>query len=280
MSLFVAPPLGSTNGHRHYVEMKAGKMNKKDNWVYPDKRKGLLYIYQNSEALMHFCWKNRLTNDVEDDLIIFPGDCSYSRVRQCTTGRVYLLKFNNSLVRKFYWLQEPKTDKDDEHCKRINYLLNHPPVPASMPGVYVPYMLNDMSQSQLNRIFGPNVAATLSALLNREASSSSTNTDQIRSSERSHSKHFSTPTSNLSSKSDLTNHEQKKSSLKLASRPSQLGTNSKDKKKPSKSVTILENIEVKKETSEDESNLDEEEKSDGSRNREDYEDNDEDSSDI
>ena len=34
--------------------------------VTPDKRKGLVYIYQSEDSLMHFCWKDRGTGNVED----------------------------------------------------------------------------------------------------------------------------------------------------------------------------------------------------------------------
>lgn len=73
--------------------------------VYPDKRKGLLYVYQSEDSLMHFCWQDRTTGTVEDDLIIFPDDCEYVHVPQCTTGRAYLLKFKSSNRRFFFWLQ-------------------------------------------------------------------------------------------------------------------------------------------------------------------------------
>ncbi|KAF5275196.1 hypothetical protein FQR65_LT04228 [Abscondita terminalis] len=66
---------GSTGGIKHLIEMRAGKMNQKGRMVYPDKRKGLLYVYQSEDSLMHFCWQDRTTGIVEDDLIIFPDDC-------------------------------------------------------------------------------------------------------------------------------------------------------------------------------------------------------------
>lgn len=51
---------------KNLVEFKAGKMNMVNKTVHPDKRKGLVYVYQSDDALMHFCWKDRTTGIVED----------------------------------------------------------------------------------------------------------------------------------------------------------------------------------------------------------------------
>ena len=41
-------------------------------------------------------------------------------VPQCTTGRVFLLKFRDSATRQFfYWLQEPKEEKDEDLLKKV-----------------------------------------------------------------------------------------------------------------------------------------------------------------
>ena len=41
-------------------------------------------------------------------------------VPQCTTGRVFLLKFRDSTTRRFfYWLQEPKEEKDEDLLKKV-----------------------------------------------------------------------------------------------------------------------------------------------------------------
>ncbi|KAL3889120.1 hypothetical protein ACJMK2_001475, partial [Sinanodonta woodiana] len=60
------------------------------------------------------------------DLIIFPDDVEFKHVTQCTTGRVFVLKFKSSTRKFFFWMQEPKTDKDNDHCKKVNDFLNNP----------------------------------------------------------------------------------------------------------------------------------------------------------
>lgn len=51
---------------KYLVEFRAGKMNLKGNTVTPDKRKGLVYIQQSDDSLIHFCWKDRTTGNVDD----------------------------------------------------------------------------------------------------------------------------------------------------------------------------------------------------------------------
>lgn len=51
---------------KNLVEFRAGKMYMKEKMVHPDKRKGLLYVYQAEDSLMHFCWKDRTTGTIED----------------------------------------------------------------------------------------------------------------------------------------------------------------------------------------------------------------------
>lgn len=56
---------------KNLVEFKAGKMTIKGKMVYPDIRKGQLYVYQSDDSLMHFCWKDRVSGYVEDVRIHF-----------------------------------------------------------------------------------------------------------------------------------------------------------------------------------------------------------------
>ncbi|KAJ3051932.1 adhesion regulating molecule 1 [Rhizophlyctis rosea] len=111
---------GQTPGN--LVQIRAGWSG---TTVTPEDRKGLLYLRQEDD-LMHLCWKDRKTNAVEDDLIIFPHDAQLHKVTQ-SNGRVYVLKFQSSSQRLFFWLQEPKDDKDEETITKINSYINNPP---------------------------------------------------------------------------------------------------------------------------------------------------------
>lgn len=137
--------------------------------VHPDKRKGLVYLYQSDDSLMHFCWKDRTKGTVEDDFIIFPEDVEFKHVPQCTTGRVYLLKFKSNNRKMFFWMQEPKADKDKELMKKVNDSLNNPPTPGSssraggsssnLPADIagesdLQSLLGNMSQQQLMQLLG------------------------------------------------------------------------------------------------------------------------------
>ncbi|CAF4794376.1 unnamed protein product [Pieris macdunnoughi] len=174
---------GSSGGNKHLVEFRAGRMTLKGRMVHPDKRKGLLYVYQGEDSLMHFCWKDRSTGEVEDDLLIFPDDCEFVRVTECTTGRVYVLKFKSFAKKYFFWMQEPKTDKDDELCRRINEALNNPPTSGGRGGSgsgaqdgELQNLLNNMSQQQLMQLFGGvGQIGGLSSLLGTMGNNSSSN---------------------------------------------------------------------------------------------------------
>ncbi|KRX21732.1 Proteasomal ubiquitin receptor ADRM1 [Trichinella nelsoni] len=110
------------------IEFRAGKMQLRGTTVYPDHRKGLVYVHQSEDSLMHFCWKDRTTGV---DLILFPEDVEFVPVPQCNSGRVFLLKFKNSNRRMFFWMQEPQSNRDEEYCRRVNELLNNPPALGS-----------------------------------------------------------------------------------------------------------------------------------------------------
>lgn len=59
-------------------------------------------------------------------MIIFPDEAEFTKVSQCTTGRVYLLRFKTSNEQHFYWLQNKKEDKDQEIVERVQELIRDP----------------------------------------------------------------------------------------------------------------------------------------------------------
>lgn len=63
-ALFRSPAGLATS--KNLVEFRAGKMNLRGTTVTPDKRKGLVYIHQSDDSLMHFCWKDRTSGKIED----------------------------------------------------------------------------------------------------------------------------------------------------------------------------------------------------------------------
>ncbi|KAF8978626.1 hypothetical protein BGZ46_006269 [Entomortierella lignicola] len=79
---------------------------------------------EKDDDLMHFYWKNRTTNTVDDDLILFPGDAELKIVPECTTGRVLMLQFKSSSQKLFYWLQEANADRDQIILQQANSLIN------------------------------------------------------------------------------------------------------------------------------------------------------------
>ena len=194
VALFSGGGSRTTNASKALVEFRAGKMTMSGNLVTPDKRKGMVMVEQGDDQLMHFKWKDRISGNIEDDLIIFPDDVEFKKVTQCTTGRAFILKFKSTTRKLFFWMQEPKDDKDEEFCKKVNDYLNNPPAPGSsgsrggsmggsggsggIPGLdlsnlgdsELQSLLNNMNQSQLMQLLGGG-GGGLSALTGGSSSS-------------------------------------------------------------------------------------------------------------
>jgi len=108
------------------LAFKAGRAFRRSgtNFVDPDTTKGAI-ILKKEDDLLHFIWKNRATNQVEEDLILFPSDATFSKVPQAS-GRVYVLKFASSDQRHFFWMQEASSARDEEFVNNVNGFLVDP----------------------------------------------------------------------------------------------------------------------------------------------------------
>ncbi|KIK69613.1 hypothetical protein GYMLUDRAFT_33991 [Collybiopsis luxurians FD-317 M1] len=113
------------------LAFKAGRAFRRGgtNFVDPNPAKGAV-ILKKEDDLLHFLWKNRTTGEVEEDLILFPSDASFSRISQAS-GRVYVLKFSSSDQRHFFWMQDASSARDEEFVNNVNGFLMDPDYEAS-----------------------------------------------------------------------------------------------------------------------------------------------------
>eukprot|EP00756_Hemistasia_phaeocysticola_P002827 Hpha_TRINITY_DN11906_c0_g1::TRINITY_DN11906_c0_g1_i1::g.20832::m.20832/K06691/RPN13; 26S proteasome regulatory subunit N13 len=105
------------------LEFRAGKLYKSGRTVRPDRRKGLVQLWV-EETGLKLKWLDRRSQIVEDDIFLFPGEVTWQRVPQCTTGRVYVLDFGPRQL--FFWMQEPDAEQDDQYAKKINEYIEDP----------------------------------------------------------------------------------------------------------------------------------------------------------
>lgn len=110
------------------IAFKAGRAFRRENtsWVDPDPTKGAVILQNGEDGLLHFIWKNRTTNESEEDLILFPSDATFAPVTQAASGRVYVLKFSSSNQRHFFWMQDADSTRDKDFVQNVNRLLLNP----------------------------------------------------------------------------------------------------------------------------------------------------------
>ncbi|PFH33744.1 putative adhesion regulating molecule region protein [Besnoitia besnoiti] len=116
LNFFAAPEGDSPPGATSF---RAGKCRIDGNLVSPDTRKGRLQICEGDDGLTHVQWINRENQQTEDDLIVI-NDAYLERVPECTTGRVYCLRFTSSDKKMLFWMQEPDASKDDSLIEQFN----------------------------------------------------------------------------------------------------------------------------------------------------------------
>ncbi|ESK94951.1 proteasomal ubiquitin receptor adrm1-like [Moniliophthora roreri MCA 2997] len=107
------------------LAFKAGRAFRRGstNFVDPNPTKGAVLLTRGEDDLLHFIWKNRATNHVDEDLILFPSDATFVKVPQSSSGRVYVLKFSSSDQRHFFWMQDASSARDEEFATNVNGFL-------------------------------------------------------------------------------------------------------------------------------------------------------------
>ncbi|KAJ8502908.1 hypothetical protein ONZ45_g11324 [Pleurotus djamor] len=125
----------------YLLAFKAGRAFRREgtNIVEPSPEKGAVILTNGEDGLLHFVWKNRSTNEIGEDLILFPTDASFVKVPQATSGRVYVLKFSSSDQRHFVihnadfrpqslssGMQDASSQRDAEFVDNLNGLLQDP----------------------------------------------------------------------------------------------------------------------------------------------------------
>ncbi|KAJ8590033.1 adhesion regulating molecule [Rhizopogon salebrosus TDB-379] len=112
------------------LAFKAGRAFRRPgtNLVDASPAKGAIVLSKDESLLVHFMWKDRTTGDVGEDLILFPGDAKFEKVSQSSWGRTYVLKFESSDQKHFFWMQDSSTRRDEEFVRHLNRVLADPEI--------------------------------------------------------------------------------------------------------------------------------------------------------
>lgn len=133
--------------------IKCGQMQKVGTTVTADPKKGILAVSE-GEGFKNLTWKDRETNKVEKEWMIFPGDATIRHLTECTDGYAMLVQFSQSGNQFFFYSQEPRkkgsswddVSKEKELLEKINASLNGTSAPTG--GAL------GMSQEELMRMLG------------------------------------------------------------------------------------------------------------------------------
>jgi len=168
MALFQAPlkPQGDV-----HVDFRAGKCEWDGKVVTAGKTKGRVVLFTSEEdGQVHFQWIDREKNDVALDLIFF-NNAYFQKIEKCKDGRVFLLRMTDSDAKHFFWLQESKTEGDDDLMKKFNEKIGAK-IPdkksggaAGAPAAGVAAALASGASAGANAEVNPELRAALEALL-------------------------------------------------------------------------------------------------------------------
>lgn len=106
------------------ITVDAGRCERSGSTIVPQPAHGKIILRVVEDGLLSFIWK-RNDGEIMDDLIIMPGDCTFS-IAGNPDNRTFVLKFLSSSLRNFYWFHAEDKSKDTELCKRIDDILTNP----------------------------------------------------------------------------------------------------------------------------------------------------------
>ncbi|KAL7412979.1 proteasome complex subunit Rpn13 ubiquitin receptor-domain-containing protein [Mrakia frigida] len=86
---------------------KAGRAFRRGDTSFVDAEpeKGILSVQDGGDGLLHIFWKARNSPNYSLDLIVFPGDASFSHVKESNEDNVFVLNFESSEEKHFFWFQ-------------------------------------------------------------------------------------------------------------------------------------------------------------------------------
>ncbi|PFH53947.1 hypothetical protein AMATHDRAFT_136103 [Amanita thiersii Skay4041] len=164
------------------LAFKAGRAFRREgtNFVDSVQAKGAIILSNGDDGLLHFMWRNRTNGQIEEDLILFPSDATFTKVPQSPSERVYVLKFSSSNQRHFFWMQDASSARDEEFANNLNGMLQDPDyrlvwntnLSNSQPQASTsarPQASSYVPSSDSNFQATPEQLATLQALLSRVA---------------------------------------------------------------------------------------------------------------
>eukprot|EP00484_Ammonia_sp_Unknown_P021058 CAMPEP_0197036248 /NCGR_PEP_ID=MMETSP1384-20130603/13817_1 /TAXON_ID=29189 /ORGANISM="Ammonia sp." /LENGTH=376 /DNA_ID=CAMNT_0042466409 /DNA_START=29 /DNA_END=1159 /DNA_ORIENTATION=+ len=107
------------------VSFRAGRLflDSSTKMVTADTKRGKIKLVKDETGILKFQWYNRISNQKELDLMIMPHCATWQKVDECKDGRVFLLKMTDSNRKHFFWMQEPKEEKDEEYSTKIGKLI-------------------------------------------------------------------------------------------------------------------------------------------------------------
>lgn len=79
------------------VRIPAGRSYRRPNTKFVDAspEKGIIEVIPDS-GMVSLVWRNKETDRAEDELLIFPGEAVFERVKQDSSGRSWVLRFVES----------------------------------------------------------------------------------------------------------------------------------------------------------------------------------------